>query len=222
LVDLASNDNVYAGSWLDSATQYNTDNQTSAIDVLLGGLVVGGDTTTSSGSLTSPTASSSTNTAGPNAAHKDNLGATVGGAIGGTFVLSMIGLLVWLRVRQRRRTAMTATAVTPFEETAAETIDQVHLSDNLNDREKQLSLPGPPRNGVSSTSITSRSDGVTQETSRSSRAGLDHREEGQRVNIGSQLVRELDELIRRRYREDSEGENPPAYTTSSSGINPTT
>jgi hypothetical protein len=186
LVDLASSNDVYAGSWLGPASPYHFVNQTSAIDVLLGGLVVSGGDAASSASPTSPTTSTSTNSASTNAAHKGNVGAIVGGVIGGTIVLFMMIVLAWLIMRQRHRIMKLTTAVNPFvEETGA----------------SSMTCTSP-----SATSIL-RSDVAAEEDDPPNR----EREEGQRITIGS-LIWELNELLRRR---NHEGETPPAYSTAS-------
>ncbi|KAG9003398.1 hypothetical protein FRB90_011185 [Tulasnella sp. 427] len=59
-----------------------------------------GDTGIQTGSVATQTASTST------AVRKSNVGAIVGGAVGGTVLLVLIGVIVWLVIRRRRRTAV--------------------------------------------------------------------------------------------------------------------
>jgi hypothetical protein len=172
--------------------------------------------TTHSASPTSSTISTSTNMASPNAAHKGNVGAIVGGVIGGTIVLFMMILLVWLILRQRRRIAMVATAAKPFvEEARTESFQPANPQEDRNVGVKRL--PDLPPGGYSSMTCTSpsatsvsRSDDTTEDVHLPI---IREREEGQRITIGS-LIWELNELLRRRNHEAGEGEIPPAYTSS--------
>jgi hypothetical protein len=198
-VDLAGDADIYAGSWMGPASQYDFPNQTAAIDVLLGGLAVANTTDSATGST--PLASMSPGPPTPTH-HKGTVGAIVGGAVGGTIVLLLILVLLVLIRRQRRRIAVAAAFPNPFEVPSQDSIQPAHRRDNQQKCQDKDPIPPPS----SSTNLVPQNDSARDQTLPPNQ---DH-DAVQGITIGS-LIWELNELLRRNNRTVGE-ESLPVYT----------
>jgi hypothetical protein len=211
LLDLASDGNDgYGQSWSGPPEPYTPLSETVAIDVLLGGLVMADNAS----SPTSSTPDPSTNT---DPVHKTNLGAIIGGVIGGVAVLSMMVALGALVIRRRRGKKNSVVLAEPFDGT---TRDSSHPADNRRQSEKPLlsvvphSLSGPSTSSPSSalSSPLQAADGSGQVN----RIGQDSHE-WQTVNLGS-LMWQLSEFLRGRSHVYNGNDEPPVYTPSNPAV----
>jgi hypothetical protein len=186
---------VYSGTWYGPSQSFGYDygNQSSAVDLLLSGILV--NPTPSSSNTTSSTMPLPTGSATTNGTHRANVGAIVGGAVGGFVVLLMMVALVALIILQRRRRAsMKAHAqAEPFLATSHDSPRPVTPQDESAQLKQSVATETPSFSTTPST--------------------VD--EGGQRITVGS-LLWELNELVRssrgnRSAHDDDAG--PPAYTT---------
>jgi hypothetical protein len=221
-MDLASDgSDGYAQSWSGPPQDYTFVHQTAAIDVLLGGVVMG----TPDSNVSSPTSSTPNPSNNAEPMHKTNIGAIVGGVIGGVVVLLVVAVLAALVIRQRRRKQNSIAYVEPFNEVAPR--DSIHAvrpaiipsgTDSYRQSEKP-SLSAIPRNSSQGTHSVNPSISALSSTSPAvdgsdpiSQPNQDNSER-ERANLGSLLL-QLNEFLRGGSHSYNGDEEPPSYSPS--------